>query len=378
MGISGVTWVSLLFQALIALANIKFGKYKVIRKAQPEWLQDIVVWLLLIVSGICTAAKQPLFPSTWPVALVAGLLLFLGILAPLLGRAENLLRRNGSGIIFEEHRFRGHLLTNFLGASAAGAFFWAAHSVPGFIDFTHQFKDASAFNIVLPLTTVVAFAFVRQQQIAKCPDLDELVADKADWKSGINGYSLSDWNQLSNCIYLIASTFMATSTILYLFAFSLLQAKHSDPVAFSPQLALAIVAFLAFLLACGSPWSWDNRTVYFTFLTGTPGALIATMIWLSLLQPSPARNVFAVPFVGIGYAAYCGATVLGVMHGRRAARDAGASKPPESAAPDAKPPESAAPVSQPPSETLELHYFAAAILGIALTIMLGVLYLSNS
>ena len=365
VGLSGVMWVSVVFQAVIWFAAIRIGKYKLIRKAQPEAMQEIIVAVIGIVTLILTFAKEPIFPSSRPAPIVIISLLIIGITAPLMGLVENWLRR-GAGQVFDPKRFWGHLFGNCFGALAAGLFFAAGQTVNGFTDFARNFSDASAFNIVLPITTLIIFAFVRQQQTQICPKLDQMVKDEQNWAEKIRGYSLLDLNQIFNCVFLIAATFIGASTILYLFSFSLLQAKSGTPVEFSLQIALAILALVGFLLICGSPLSWDNRTVYFTFLTGTPGVLIATMVWLALLKESFWRNLFAVAFVGAGYILYCAAVVLGVVYRKSPTGD------PEEGLAES----TAEPIAV--KETFELHYFAAAILFGALTVLLGVLRLSHT
>ncbi len=358
-------WVSIALQSLIGLANIKFGKRKLFRKAQPELVQDLILWILVVVSAILTAARIPIFVASVRVEMVAAILFVLALLPPVLGLAEN--RCRGKGEIFDPGRFVGHITGNLTGAATAAGFYWAAQNATGFIQFTRDFTDASAFNIALPVTTLIIFAFVREQQIERCADLDEMVLAGKDWKSQIKGYSLTDWNQLSNCIFLISATFAGSSTILYLFSYSLLGARDGTPVAFSVQLGLAMFALVGFLLVCGSPLSWNNRTVYFTFLTGMPGALVAIMLWLALLQPSAARTIFAVSFVSVGYILYCAAVIVGSL---RRTQESGSVQ--NGTRDDAEASAQAA------KETIELHYFAAAILGAALTLLMGVLYLTHT
>lgn len=365
VGLSAVMWVSLVFQAILGAANIvEIKGHKLIRKAQPEAWQDWIVLGLSLLAAWLTFARKPLFPSTASVLAVTAFMLTFALLPPLVGVFENRFRAHGDRV-FALSRFRGHIITNFFGAAAVAAFFWMGSSTPGFTKFTQQFSDASAFNVVLPLATVVIFAFVRQQQVAQCPNLNQLVHDKKEkpeeLADGLRGYSLADTHQLLNCLYLIAALFMGASTILYLLAFTIVQARNDTPVAFSPQMAIAMVALLGFLFACGTPMSWGNRTVYFSFLTGTPATLIVAIIWLALLAPSTGRNVFTIVLIGIGYILYCTLAIFGVLRGKHG----------PSAAPGAEGEATTA------AETIELHYFAAAILAVALTILLGVLYLSQ-
>ena len=132
--------------------------------------------------------------------------------------------------VFAPDRFLGHLATNVVGALAAAAFVWVGRSTPGFSTFADDFKGDAAFNIVLPMSTLVIFAFVRWQQIDKCPDLDNLVEQKKDWKSCIRGFSLTHVHQLINTFYLIVVTFTGATMILYLFAYAMKMAKAGKPL----------------------------------------------------------------------------------------------------------------------------------------------------
>lgn len=366
VGISAVMWVSLVLQALIWLASrVSIRGHMLIRKVQPAAWQEWIVGGFAAVAALLTTKHQGVFSATWPVSVVAVVIIGFAMLPPVVGLIQNRWCEQGEQI-FERSRFRGHLSTNVLGGAAAAGFYWAGQSTPGFVAFTEQFADGPAFNVVLPISVAVIFALVRQQQIDRCPDLDQLVDDPdSDWKSKLRGDSLTDAHQLLNCLYLIAVLFLAASTIMYLLAFTLVQAKNGEPVGFSVQMGVAMLALMGFLFACGMPASWGNQTVYFSFLTGTPGALLAILAWLVLLAPSPARNWFAVSIVGVGYLLYCTAAVFGVLQGKQAAPAAATGAAPPASGP------------APLTATVELHYFAGAILAAALTIMMGVLYLTS-
>lgn len=122
--------------------------------------------------------------------------------------------------------------------------------------------------------------------------------------------------------------------------------------------------FLVFLLICGSPLLWQHRAVYLTFLTGTPGAIIAAMVWLWLLKSSFTRNLFAVLLVAVGYLLYCVLAVLGLVYGQSETTGATSTSGGGSAGP--------------PRDKVELFYFSAAIFALALTVLLGALYFSNT
>nr|MDT0524943.1 hypothetical protein [Streptomyces sp. DSM 41633] len=96
MGISAVTWVSLVFQGILGLASIvKIAGHKLIRKAQPEWLHDTIVYVFGLVAAFLTATHRPLVPSTLSVFTVASIIVGFGLLPPLVGVIENRCRSNG-------------------------------------------------------------------------------------------------------------------------------------------------------------------------------------------------------------------------------------------------------------------------------------------
>lgn len=277
-----------------------------------------------------------------------GLVVF-ALVPPVAGLFESRYRANGQAVYSTgvvpgaSNRFPGHLLTNVLGALAASGLVWVAHTTNGFDGYAAKSSNGAAFNVLLPLATIVALAFARWQQVDACPDIDKRAGEDTSWEDAITGFSLRHWHQLTNVVYLIAVIFTATTAILYLFAYAMEQAKAGQPLALSWQPIMAMIAVLSFFYACGGPWSRESRAVYLTFLTGTPAALGAALIWLSWFSAGAARTASALSIVGCGYVLYCIEAVLG---------------------------------SRSRGEKLELHYFSAVGIAIVLVVLLGTLYLS--
>lgn len=337
-----VVWVSVGMQLGLAA----FSQFAM-PKAQPAKIGEAFVFLSTAAAIICTTSGTSVSPAAWPISPlgVLAVLLVLAVLPPVLGLIESKVRKDGAEV-FARDRFPGHLLSNVLGALAAAAFVWSGRATPGFDSFAVVFQNSAAFNVVLPMTTIVILAFVRWQQVAKCPELDEIVDSKhkEEWQNCIKGYSLKHWHQFTNTLYMIVVTFTGATMILYLFAYALVQAKAGDPLSFSWHIGVSMGVLLLFVCACGSPWSRENRAVYMTFLTGTPAVLVAALIWLALLENSTTRNVVAVSIIGIGYILYCAEAVLGSTRGSK--------------------------------EGVQLHYFSAAAFAVALTLLVGALYYS--
>lgn len=311
--------------------------------AQPAQIQRAFVFLSSVLALSFTGLGIPLYHLVLflnPLVVLA-VLLTLAVIPPVSG----LIEARKDPHIFARDRFVGHLLTNVLGAFAATAFVWVGHATAGFDQFTIEFKNEAAFNIVLPMTTIVILAFVRWQQLSAFSDLDEYVKKHDDsWKEKIQGYSLRHIHQFTNTVYLITVTFMGAGMILYLFAFTLEAAKSGEPLSLTWQLVFAIIALLAFLFACGLPQARKHQAVYLSFLTGTPAALIVSVVWLALLKESTARNILALSIIVVGYVLYTAEAVLG------SCRD---------------------------KDKIQMHYFSAAAFAVALTLLAGALYFSQ-
>jgi hypothetical protein len=218
-----------------------------------------------------------------------------------------------------------------------------ARTIVGFDSFTQTFTDKAALNCVLPVTILVNLAFVRWQQIDADANLDERIKrGDDDWDKDIVGFSLKHAHQLANLVALIVFTFTATTTLLYLFAFALRQAKAGAPLSFSWQIGVAIVVSLVFFYLCGGPWSRQHRAVFLTFLTGTPAALAAAIVWTLLLKEGKPTSIFAVSIAVVGYVLY----TWGAVEGNRG-----------------------------PGEKREPYYFGTAAFALALAALVGVLYL---
>lgn len=316
---------------------------------QPEKHQKFVLASLGLIGIFAIAGGVPLHPAAWPTdpLVFTVVLVAMALVPPFVGLLES--RSKGQSVYSTgarpgaSNRFPGHLLVNVIGALAAAGLVWVARSTDGFDSFTNDFENEVSFNVMLPLAVIVVFAFVRRQQVAVCADLDQRVKRDDAWEDYITGFSLRHWHQLFNLLYLIAVTFTATTTILYLFVHAMEQAKAGQPLGLSWQVVLAIVVSLSFAFACGLPWSRERRVVYLLFLTGAPAALGAALVWLSWLRADAFRNGFALSIVVVGYVLYCVEAVLG--NRRR-------------------------------GEKLELSYFSAAAVAVVLVMLVGVLYLS--
>lgn len=356
-----VEWASLGLQAGLLVIGI-FPKMP---KAQPEMFQFGFVAVSSVFALVCSFIGISIGPGTLPVnpLILGAILMLLAIAAPVAGVIEARYSKAGQKI-FARERFRPHLRNNCAGAAAATAILLAGRSTHGFDAFAKQYRSDAAFNIVLPLTVLVILAFVRVQQIDRCPQLDKLLRKEGnEWQQCIGGYSLKHWHQFINTVFMIVATFTAATMVLYLFAYAMKQAQHGQPSPLSPQLCGAIILLLVFFFACAVPPSKkkdlkiDKQSgsvddpdtsglgaVYLTFVTGTPAALIVALIWFALIKNSLLRNVVAAVVITGGYLLY---TFFAVLGSRRDGDD-----------------------------RLQLHYFSGAAFAVVLIVLAGTLYYS--
>lgn len=252
---------------------------------QPEKYAAYLAGIFGILPLVATFFQKSLYPAAWNLSWIkTGIALaFLGILPPIAGRVEAWFGRDPQ--IYQSDRFALHLITNLASVLAATAILGLIRSISGFTD---SIADIAALNCVLPMATLSAFAYVRWQQ-----------------REVLTGYSLSHLHQLANFVFLTAVWFTAATTVLYLFAFAITQAQRGEPLPYSSRIGVAMVSSVGFFYLCGLvEWSPPVRAMNLTFLTGTPAALAAVLVFVSLLKPSTARRRFAIAFASLGYILY--------------------------------------------------------------------------
>ncbi|GEM_PF-7103339 len=288
--------------------------------------------------------------------LVGSTLLGFAIAAPVAGYFESGRTIDGKDVYCKTDRFRGHLLTNLFGAMTAFFLWGIVHSVPSVANtFVKSLPSVNIlFNVMLPLSAVAAFLFVRTQQVDEFRkndnqhNIDEgKSSDKeSDRENKIVGFSLKHWHQQLNFIHLVFATSVASASCLLLMAHGM-QATGIGLPAVSWLVIAAIFATLGFLFVCGLKWSRDNRAVYLTFLTGTPAALGGAIIWLSCFKADAVRDGTMVAVAGIGYVAFCVEAIFADW-----ARDNRRGCPP-------------------------LHYFVPMAVAVVISVLLGIAYFAR-
>lgn len=335
---SMVTIVSLGLQVTFAFVQ------DMLPQAVPKGISSLFFKIVAGLTLVLTAFKISVLDALlsfgpWGIALP---LTLFGFAAPCAGLWEA--SRRGEPV-FARARFRAHALTNALGGAIAGVMVWAAATTAGFDDFNKSFGDEAAFNIALPLATTVAIAFARSEQERQAAGVVDLDGDEKDpsVERAVVGYSLRHIHQLLNTVFLASVVFVSGATMLYLFAQAISSAKQGSPLTLSVPVVVAVILVLGFFLACGLPNIRDSRTVWMTFVTGTPAAIAVALVWLGLFEKSAVRDVVITVTAGGAYVGYCVELVL-------AERAQGRS--------------------------VQFHYFSSVIILLVLTMLLGAVYLA--
>jgi hypothetical protein len=324
------------------------------RPAYPAKIYTVLCFMVFAATPLVTFAHIPLYPppgsaSPWAVAAV---LLGLAVTAPIVGVGESMWSRQE--VVFSNNRFLGHLRTNLFGALAASALWWVADSASGLAGPLATFPSSDiVLNVMLPVSAGAVLQFVRWQQMDALGKVDDRTIDEVmrkDPKEGegkIVGFSLRHWHQLANIAHLVAATFVASCSFLFLVAYAMKQTAGEHPVLTWPVVA-AILLTLSFLYACGARGSRENKAVYLTFLTGTPAALGGAMLWLAWFRNGTFRDG-AMALIGVvGYVLYCVEAVLADW-----ARDEKEGRPP-------------------------LHYFAPMTIAVVIAVLLGIAYFARA
>lgn len=263
----------------------------------PTWISKTVKILSGVATLVLTFTGVTAYPAALPAPTwVLGLALVgLAALSPLLGLLENMLL--SPRIAYAKSRVPGHLATNIVGATLAGASIALARTFATDESAATGFNNDLIFNVFLVISTLVVVYFIYGQQ--QSPTIQERYEN-----------SLARWHQLSNMLYLIAATFVTITSFLYVFAIALVRAKAGSPLEFSWQAGVTLSLAFIFTLACGLPRVRDSHDVFMTFLTGTPAVLCTSILWLSFFRDSPERNIFALVATTLTYSGYVTLVVL--------------------------------------------------------------------
>lgn len=276
---------------------------------EPAGLSKWIVAGITAMTLVLTFTHVAAYPAAIPLPLwgIGTCFIIVALTPPMLGLLENHIR--APKVAYSPDRLRNHVLNNLLGACLATATVGLARRFPGTSADALRFSNDEVFNVFLPLCTMVVlyFAYAQQDSSTTPPPAaaPTLNANTAKYEN-----SLLRWHQFANVFHLIAMTFVATSSFLYVLAVSMLHSRAGQPLPFTWEPALTLTLAISFVLACGLPGARNNRSVYLTFVTGTPAILCVSILWIGFFQDSLTRNVFAFAITTLAYAAYVALVVL--------------------------------------------------------------------
>lgn len=276
---------------------------------EPAWLSKWIVTGIAAITLVLTFLHIAAYPAALPLPLweIGAILFVIAVASPSLGLLEN--RLKAPRVAYGSDRTRNHIINNVLGAGVATATIALARRFPGTSADALRFSNDEVFNVFLPLCAMVVLYFVYGQQEHSSPS-QSLVVPESDASQTKYENSLLRWHQFANVLHLIIMTLVATSSFLYVLAVSMLHSRAGQPLPFTWEPAVTVSLALAFVLACGLPRARDNRSVYLTFLTGTPAILCVSILWTSFFADSMARNAFAFIATSLAYVIYVALVVL--------------------------------------------------------------------
>lgn len=295
--------------SLILAIVIMVGAACVGPKAKPAKICGRIYAIIGIATVALGTLNVPVYPAEIPLPMwvMGAVLLVLAAAPPLLGLLENRVKR--PRIAFGRGRFLGHIATNLLGGLLATGTILMSRRVSSMVDSSIAFTNDDLFNVFLPLCASVVLYFVYSQQEKQAePD-----SEHKSPRSGVqNRYenSLSRWHQLANVIFLIAVTVSTLSSFVCVFAISMIHAREGNRLPFTWETAIVISAVLIFVLVCGFPGVRDDRSVYMTFLTGTPAVLCVAILWTTFFRDSTLRDAFIYIATTVSYVVYVTLVIL--------------------------------------------------------------------
>lgn len=277
---------------------------------EPAWLsKGIGTGITAITLFLTFTTRVPAYPAAIPLPLwsLAACFIAIALTSPMLGLLENRIR--APKVAYNPDSLPIHILTNLLGALLATATVGLARRFPGTSADALRFSNDESFAVFLPLSMLVVLYFAYAQQDTSTTSATHAATTAAaDQKKYEN--SLLRWHQFANVLHLIIMTFVATTSFLYVLTVSMLHSRAGQPLPFTIESALTLTLAICFVLACGLPRARNSRSVYLTFLTGTPAILCVCILWISFFQDSLSRNVFAFSVTTLAYATYVTLVVL--------------------------------------------------------------------
>lgn len=289
------------FPAAAAMLALYFV-FRKQRYVHPEGVQEFIRNIAASVALIASFLGIMLFPSSeFGARILIGVLLLTAASAPILGLVERR-HKPGKGIFkgnkedagIPWKRFGSHLFMNIFGALVVSALLWlAVTSLPSRETLVTL---ELLVELILPVSAYAILEFVRQDQLAHFPDMDLQYATLGpkQIEEDLRGYSLAEWHQFTNTVYLTLALFIASGSILF-GVFGAQVAHHQgNPLPISWLFAFSAMLFFLFLFA--SSWN-ESEAVYATFIWGTLLVLFYYVLWFIFLDKSPLEGWGTAPLL---------------------------------------------------------------------------------
>lgn len=194
-----------------------------------------------------------------------------------------------------------HLATNLCGAGIAATFLVLVRRTTG----GEPVPSELLLSVFLPMSLCAALYFVRSQQLSEIAHAGHGLSIKSDPdESWFYENSLNRWHQFLNVIHLTVAAFVSTTSLFYAMGDTMRRVRAGSPPTMGWETVVIVSLTMTFLILCGLPWKNQDRTLYRTFLTGTPAALCVAILWFGMYELTPARNIIAFSLVLAVYGIY--------------------------------------------------------------------------
>lgn len=244
----------------------------------------------------------PIFPAALPVTSSVQISIFFGlaVASPVAGMLEGWIRRKRP-VPYSSKRFPMHLATNLCGALIATTFLVLVRRTAG----GEPVPAELLLSVFLPMSLCAALYFVRSQQLSDIAHAGHGSSIKVEPdESWFYENSLNRWHQFLNVIHLTVAAFVSTTSLFYALGDTMRRVRAGSPPTLGWETVVIVSLTLMFLMLCGLPLKNQDRTLYMTFLTGTPAALCVAILWFGMYELTPLRNVIAFTVVLVAYGIY--------------------------------------------------------------------------
>lgn len=276
-----------------------------------------------IASGIAIAAVIvgfdwfPIWAIENPVPF-AVIIVALAALPVIAGLLEGRLRTGGEQIYSTQrsHWLLDHLKNNLSAACAGISIVYFLHSIQH--ELIPYIKSISWSDYLEPILAFAALAAVWFCAVQQRTERSQLAATSTGSASTeLKRSTLKNPNQILNTLWITVIIAFCVRGGIYILSFLYYMNSKQTPLEFNPSTIIAMAGALIFFFSCGA--NPDKPEIYITFIAGTPIAILAQFVWISMYHPSPelaiARWVYPVACLLL-YALILGLTFHKVKGGK--------------------------------------------------------------